>query len=33
MEASEADATRLLEKIIKAGHIKIDDKEGVSYQL
>ena len=33
VEASEADATRLLEKLIKAGHIKIDDKEGVSYQL
>ena len=32
-EASEADATGLLEKLIKVGHIKIDDKEGVSYQL
>ena len=33
MEASEADATRLLEKLIKAGYIKIDDKESVSYQI
>lgn len=32
-EASEADVTGLLEKLIKFGHIKIDDKEGVSYHL
>ena len=32
-EASEADATRLLEKLIKPGYIKIDDKESVSYQI
>lgn len=32
-EGSDADATQLLEKLIKAGHIEIDDKEGVTYQV
>ena len=32
-EASEADATQLLEKLIKAGRIEIDDKESVIYQV
>ena len=32
-EASDADATQLLEKLIKAGRIEIDDKEAVSYKV
>jgi hypothetical protein len=32
-EATEADAAKLLEKLIKAERIKIDDKEGVTYHV
>jgi len=32
-EASDADAAQLLEKLIKAGRIEIDDKEGVTYRV
>ena len=32
-EANEADAIKLLENLIKAGRIEIDDKEGVAYNL
>ena len=32
-EASDADASQLLEKLIKAGRIEIDDKEAVSYKV
>ena len=32
-EANGADAANLLDKLIKAGHVAIDDKEGVSYNV
>ncbi len=32
-DGSEAEAARLLEKLIKAGRITIDDKEGVTYRV
>ena len=33
LDATEAQAARLLDKLIKAGHVAIDDKEGVSYSV
>jgi hypothetical protein len=32
-QASEAQAAKLLDKLIKAGHVVIDDKKSVSYSV